>query len=159
MFLKMFGFITDITYHEDRKVYVDEKVTLHCTSPTPTPSSVTWRYRSNSASHDSILWRIDGDQMSQVDTSGRLSLNTTDSNASFHLVIHNVLQADSGIYLCSIDAGHEKQHVTVLNVGGIENMRFLSLYGIRISLSKHLRSVFHYPKRTTLATYPIYKFA
>jgi len=108
----------DITFHEDIQVYEGEKVTLPCTSSTAIPNSVTWRRQSTSES--TILWKIVGDQMSQVDTSGRLSLKKTASN-DFHLVIHNVLKTDSATYICSVGADDEKQHVTVLDVRGIEN--------------------------------------
>ena len=103
-------------------MYVGEKVSLHCTSPTVSPVSITWLYRPNPASSGSVLWRIVGDQMSQVDTSGRLSLKKT-ASTDFHLVIHDVLQTDSATYVCSVDVGYEKQHVTVLNVRGIEHTR------------------------------------
>ena len=64
--------------------------------------------------------------MSQVDTSGRLSLKKA-ASSDYHLVIHDVRDADSGTYVCSIDNGHEKRHVTVLNVTGIQNSAAFAL--------------------------------
>jgi len=64
--------------------------------------------------------------MSQVDTSGRLSIKKPTSS-DFHLVIHRVLSTDSGTYTCSVDAG-VYQHVTVLVVRGrLSKMLLFSL--------------------------------
>jgi len=94
------------------------KVTLNCTSPSDNPSSVDWFYESSSVSNDStILVRIEEGKLSVLDASGRLSVNRSLSN-SYFLVIYGVQQNDSGKYVCSVDVGYKKQHVTFLNVIG-----------------------------------------
>ena len=109
----------DVTFHPHVETHVGERVTLNCTSPRDNPSSVTWSYRSSSASNDStVLVRIEEDRISHFDNSGRLSLNRTVRN-TYHLVIYGSQQNESGTYWCSVDVGYEKQHVTVLNATGI----------------------------------------
>jgi len=143
MYLCCICSFADTTFHEDTEACVGESVTLHCTSPIVSPTSVTWHRRYNSASGGSVLWRIDGDQMSQVDTSGRLSLKKT-ASTEFDLVIHDALRNDSGTYVCSVDAGHEKQHVTVLNIKGIKSTATLAVGTILISVFTCFQSAFVY---------------
>ena len=82
--------------------------------------------------------------MSQVDTSGRLSLKKT-SSTDFHLVIHDALRTHSGTYVCSVGAGHEKQHVTVLNIKGIKkSTATLAVGTILISVFTCFQSAFVY---------------
>ena len=111
---------TDVTFYEDTEVNVGEKVTLNCTSPRGLdyPTSVTWLHQLSSSNNNSVLFRIEGEQMSQFDSSGRLALNQTDGRHDFRLVIHEVQLNDTGRYTCSVAAAFEKQHVTVLRVRG-----------------------------------------
>jgi len=57
--------------------------------------------------------------MNQFDTSGRLSINHT-AEDDFRLVIHQVQQTDSGVYMCSVDVGYDNRHVTEIVVIGIK---------------------------------------
>ena len=119
--------LTDTTVHSAVTAMIGEKVLLHCASPRDNPYSVTWRYQSSGNSNKSIvLARIEQDRISQLEISGRLSLNRTVRN-SYHLVIHEIQQSDSGTYTCSVDVGYMKQHVTVLNVKGMIFIALLPL--------------------------------
>ena len=71
------------------------------------------------------------------------------ASSDFHLVIHDVLQTDSGTYFCSVDAGHEKQHVTVMdviiimmNVRGIKNTVSFFLCMEYVFLYTHICNVY-----------------
>ena len=109
---------TDATFHPDVDADVGDKVTLNCTSPRVNATSVTWRYRSSISNDSSVLFTVKNGIVSQIDTSGRLSLNRTVRNV-FPLVIYAAEQSDSGTYFCSVDVGYERQHFTVLRVRGI----------------------------------------
>ena len=107
---------SEVRHHPNVIARVGDNVSLNCTSPTDNPSSVTWTHGSNPSS---TLLRIEGQQMSQFDTSGRLSVNHT-AEDDFRLVIHQVQQTDSGVYKCSVDVGHENRHLTEIVVIGIK---------------------------------------